>query len=92
MFLLSFLCLRLRFFYCFIFMLIFGNPLPTPWASLAPFWIDFSAVVGLTFLALSAARADFLQSIRKKVRKNLAETYAENYQETYKEIEEFAEN
>ena len=39
----SFLCLRLRFFYFFIFLLISEYPLPTPWARLALFWIDFVA-------------------------------------------------
>ena len=37
------------FFYLFIFLLIFGYPLPTPRASLASFWIDLGAIVGLAF-------------------------------------------
>ena len=64
----SFWCLRLHFFYFFIFLLIFGYPLPTPWARLAPFWIDFGAIVGLTFPAHCAARAEILKRLRKKLR------------------------
>ena len=45
----SFLCLRLSFFYSFIVLLIFGYPLPTPWARFVPFWIDFGAIFGSTF-------------------------------------------
>ena len=61
------------FFYFFIFLLIFGNPLPTPWARFAPFWIDFGDIVGSTFPALSAARAELLQRLRKKLRRELAD-------------------
>ena len=37
------------FFLSSIFLLIFGYPLPTPWARLAPCWIDVGAIVGATF-------------------------------------------
>ena len=76
------------FFYCFIFLLIFGYPLPTPWARFAPFWIDFGAIWGSTFPALSAARAELLQRRRKKLRKKLAE----NLQRTSKQLTRNAKN
>ena len=42
---LSLVRLRLRCFSSlFIFVLMFGYPLPTAWASLAPFWIDVDAI------------------------------------------------
>ena len=78
----------MRVFYTFIFLLIFGYPLPTPWARLALFWIDVGAIVGLTFPAFSAARAELLQSLRKKLRKKLAE----NLQRTSKQLPINAKN
>ena len=45
----SLLCLRLRLFYFCLFLLIFGNPLPTPWTRLAPFGIDVGTIFGIIF-------------------------------------------
>ena len=61
---------------------------PTPWARLALVWIDFGAIWGLTFPALSAARAELMQRLRKKLRKKLAE----NLQRTSKQLTRNAKN
>ena len=45
----NYFCVCVCVFILFIFMLIFRYPLPTPWARLAPFWIDFGAIVGSIF-------------------------------------------
>ena len=87
----SFLCLRLRFFYFLIFLLIFGYTLPTPWARLAPFGIDLGTILGLTFPrfpppALNSCR-DFARNLQRTGRE-----LAENYQTTYKKCKELAEN
>ena len=71
-----------------LYLLIFGYPLPTPWARLALFWIDVGDICGLTFPALSAARAELLQRLHKKLRKKLAE----NLQRTSKQLTRNAKN
>ena len=82
----SFLCLRLHFFLFFIFLLNFGYPLPTPILD------RFGCHLWINFPALSAARAELLQRLRKKLLKKLLKKLAENYQETYKKCKELAEN
>ena len=82
-------------FYFFIFLLISGYPLPTPWARLAPFWIDLGAICGPTFPrfpppALNSCR-DFKGNFARNFARNLQRTcreLARNWQETCKELPE----
>ena len=79
------------FFYVFIFLLIFGYPLPTSWARLVSFWIDVDVIVGLTFPRFPLPALNFCRAFAR----NLLRTYRElarNLQEMRRTCRELATN
>ena len=87
--------MRLRFLYFSIFLLIFGYPLPTPWARFAPFWIDFGTILGLTFPRFPPPALNSCRDFARNFARNLQRTFRElskNLQEMQRTCRELATN